>query len=104
MGRPGEFFDQDADGAGTDLSRLPERAGRGMLYDQDASVETSPVEPIIEARRQRVLDRQRERELEWRRESEFERERDARRRRAREEQRAQSPAGPLRISSRPGDP
>jgi putative peptidoglycan lipid II flippase len=73
-----------------------------MLYDQDASIDTVHHDTTA-GRRQRVLDRQRERELEWRREAEFERDRQARRRRVREDQRAEPPAGPLRISSRPGD-
>jgi len=72
VGRRGELFDQDAapdpDDPGANPWGPPLHAGRGVLYDQDASMELPRIDPLQAARYQRELDRRREREIELRRE------------------------------------
>jgi putative peptidoglycan lipid II flippase len=73
VGRRGEFFDQDAEPDPPDLEwGPPVRAGRGVLYDQDASIEMPRIDPLQAARYQRELDRRREREIELQRERDSE--------------------------------
>ena len=101
VGRPGEFYDQDANGDGSGAS-----AAHKTLMGACSTTRTLPSRPDRTARtsrEQRAWERQRERELELKREVEFERERAARRQRVREQQRADVAAARLRISSRPGD-
>ncbi len=104
VGRPGEFFDQDGEPVDADASRAPERAGRGMLYDQDLRRDTT-IRDATETRRRRERERERDRQLELRRQAEFDRQRDARR--GRSGGRADKGAGTesasdaVRISSRP---
>ncbi|HUJ65845.1 MAG TPA: hypothetical protein VLX59_09925, partial [Acidimicrobiales bacterium] len=101
VGRFGEFYDQDDDSARPGVWAGPVHAGHGMLYDQDATVETPRRDRAAELRRREAEDRQRDREIELRRERDLARERDARRQRAREASQHEAP-GPVRISSRPG--
>lgn len=71
MGRRGDLFDQDAepDPPPTGGWGPPVHAGRGVLYDQDSSIEFPRIDPLQAARYQRELDRRRDREIELRRES-----------------------------------
>ena len=71
MGRRGELFDQDSepDPPAANSWGPPVHAGRGVLYDQDSSIELPRIDPMQAARYQRELERRREREIELRRES-----------------------------------
>ncbi len=98
--RPGDFFDQDGKPVETNDSWGPDRAGRGMLYDQDSRRDASERAASAEARRQRHLERQRDRERDLQREADLERAGPSGRGRNRD--RAITPVGePMRISSRP---
>ena len=68
VGRRGEFFDQDSEPEEVDANPWgpPARVGRGVLYDQDASMELPRIDPLQAARYQRELDRRREQERERR--------------------------------------
>jgi putative peptidoglycan lipid II flippase len=69
MGRRGDLFDQDEpEPPATGGWGPPVHAGRGVLFDQDASIELPRIDPMQAARYQRELDRRREREIELRRE------------------------------------
>ncbi len=102
VGRHDEFFDQDAKPVDTNASWGPDRAGRGMMYDQDSRRDTSHRDAPAEARRRRLLDRQRDRERELQHEAEFERAPEPRRSPRRDDG-VDAVVVPVRISSRPGD-
>jgi putative peptidoglycan lipid II flippase len=72
VGRPADFFDQDAEPVDANASWGPDRAGRGVLYDQDSRRGTGQRDALAEARRQRLLERQRDRERDLQREADLE--------------------------------
>jgi hypothetical protein len=71
--RLGDFFDQDGEPVETNDSWGPDRAGRGVLYDQDSRRDANQRAASAEARQQRLLERQRERERDLQREADLER-------------------------------